>query len=59
MGKDNIYEIKDDGGVNISAQNTRFRLNKLKLKNSKKKSKKYWEFIPVRDDKFYIKKYIF
>ena len=36
MGINNIYEIKDNNGVSISATNTRLRVNKLKLKNSKK-----------------------
>jgi len=59
MGKNNIYEIKDDKGINISARNTRLRVNNLKLKNSKRKTKKYWEFIPIKDNKFYIKNIYF
>ena len=50
-----VYEIKDNNGVNISAKNTRLRTNNLKLKNSKKDKKKYWEFISTRNNNIYLK----
>lgn len=54
-----VYEIKDGDGVNISAKNTKLRTNILKLKNSKKAKKKYWQFIPTKNNKFYLKNIYF